>query len=120
PIFVITEGMDQPHGTEMLTALLITGLAQRGHPIYLFTAHYDKGRSAWSAILAINHVKIVHPGFWFFTGRHLPHRVCALRMRRLARSVRPALVMSLDNEPFCCRALEIWDLPDVPFFVHDP
>ena len=120
PVFLLTEQMDHPHGTEMFTALLLTGLRQLGHPVHLFTTRYDPSRSAWSKLLAAAGVTVKTPGFWFCTKNHLPHRVCAGRLRRLARRVRPALVMALDNEPFCCRALEGWDVPETPFFVHDP
>jgi glycosyltransferase involved in cell wall biosynthesis len=120
PVFLLTEQMNLPHGTETLTALAVAGLVRRGHPVCLFTSQFAPRRSAWSEFLAAHGVRVVHPGFWFLTRHHLPHRVCARRLRRLARRVRPALVFALDNAQLCCEALRIWEAGDTPLVAHDP
>lgn len=111
--------MELPHGTEMLTAMMIDAALKRGFEVELFTAYYSPA-SRWKTFLEERRVAIHEPGFWFLTRYHLPHRMLARRLWKRCAAERPLLVWSADNEPFACRALEAMPEHAPPFFVHDP
>src|SRR3990172_3263912 len=119
-LYVVTEQMDSPHGTQMFAALIIDEVVRRGWRVKLFTAHYNPKCSAWREFLAERHVPVVRACFWFLTRYHLPHHYVSMRLWRLVRRERPNLIWSPDNEPMTCRALESMPPKSQPYFVHDP
>lgn len=119
-IFLVTDTMDQPHGTEMLAAMLAQGLARRGYGVHLFAGHCHPRRTAWRGFLDEHHVEVHQPGFWLLTRYQAPHRVCARMLRRAVEKHRPAVVAAVDNCYVCCYALQQWQGAPAPFFVHDP
>lgn len=119
-IYLVIDGMDLPHGTEMLAAMLGKGLVQRGYNVHLFAAHCDLRRTAWKSLLDEQRIEVHQPGFWFLTGRHAPHRVGAWLLCRAVKRHPPVLVASVDNCLVCCYSLQNWQGVSVPYFVHDP
>lgn len=119
-LFVVTEQMDMPHGTETLAALVLDTALEAGWRVALYTALYRRETSRWRDFLESRGIEPRRPGFWRLTRFHLPHRLVARRLWRDAARCRPALVWSPDNEPLTCRALESAPRGAPPFIVHDP
>jgi glycosyltransferase involved in cell wall biosynthesis len=118
--YVLIEQMQREHGTETLAALMLDGLRRQGHRVRLFTGSYSPKQSAWASFLRQRDIDVVHPGFWFMTGKWWPQRIAAKLLWLAARKHKPDFIWTPDNGPVAISALKLRRPTDVPFFVHDP
>ncbi len=119
-IYIVTDEMVSPHGTEMLTALVIGEAIRRGWAVTLFTALFDPRSGPWPKFLRECKVPVHHPGFWFLTRFHLPHRIIARLLWRKTKHERPDLIWASSQGPLVCHALLAKPAMGAPpFFVHD-
>jgi glycosyltransferase involved in cell wall biosynthesis len=118
--YVVTDWLQQPHGTEALTVMVSEGLASRGMKVRIFTLDFDPKTSVWTERLQRAGVRV--SSFRLPIGRrsHAPQRLMARYIWLRVRRERPWLVFAPTNDPLVIRTLLAKPALAPPFFVHDP
>jgi len=117
---VLTEGMNDPHGTEMLAALMLDGLVQKGWKPELFTTSYRRNYSFWTEFLSKRRIPVWHPHWQILRRYPWRQRYMAWRLWRRAQQIQAAFVFSPDNESLTSHVLLQAPKGAPPIFVHDP
>ncbi len=117
---ILIDGLNSPHGTEMLAMLVASSLRKLAWEVTIHTGLYTRKRSAWAALLKAHGIKVHHPGFWFLNRFYLPYRVAVRRFWSWCKKHQPDVIWSPSNDMLTCLALKERPLSSAPFFVHDP
>ena len=116
--WIITDGMESPHGTEVFTALLAQELVARGWHVEMWLARHKRSASVWDGFLRRLGIRLHHPHFWFMTRWNWPFRLVT-RMLWRAHAKRAPDVTGLPATIFSPRT-RCSHAARTPFFVHDP
>jgi glycosyltransferase involved in cell wall biosynthesis len=117
---ILIDGLNSPHGTEMLAMLVACSLRKLQWNVTIFTGHYSRNNSVWKEMLDEYEIPLRHPGFWFLNRCHLPYRVAVRQLWKWCKKKSPQVIWSPTNDMMTCLALETRPANSAPFFVHDP
>jgi glycosyltransferase involved in cell wall biosynthesis len=119
--YIVSDWLQQSHGTEALAVMAAESLAARGWRVRIFTLEYDPHSCVWTDRLRAADVDVRAPPIRFGRRWLLPHRWMAWQVWRQARGERPRFVYAPTNDPLVLHT--VLGQPDdlrVPCFVHDP
>jgi len=117
---ILIDGLNSPHGTEMLAVLVACSLRKLQWEVTIHTGHYSRNSSPWTDLLESHKIEVCHPGFWFLNRYHLPYRVTVRRFWNWCNKHSPHVIWSPTNDMLTCLALKKRPPHSHPFFVHDP
>lgn len=119
--YVVSDWLQQPHGTEALAVMVAESLVLRGWRVRIFTLEYDPGACVWADRLQAAGVDVTATPLRFGRRWLLPHRWLARFVWAQARRERPRFVYAPTNDPLVLTTvLSQPEALGIPYFVHDP